>query len=449
VILTLAVLILGVTAAIAFFLGRYSKQPLEPSIPSPLRDRLQETLQMLEGGVTTPGSLPELLERVDMISRNLQGRYDVLTTNLAAAVVVYDENTRIRFVSPYSEVLTGYAPEDFYSSDGDIFEEIAVDEDRNKYARAKQVSKLGEDFQLQYQVRHRSGLRLWLDTRFVPIFDEGDQVLGLLCVTIDVTESIRQRKQLEQQNQDLSDFSYMVSHDLKAPIFTIKGMVAALKEDFNEKLGPDGDQLVSYICEAAHRLEKLVSSVIEYSAISIRDGVNQAVPLNDVLKSVLQDFTEQIRTTASTISAPEDLPIVRGDPVRFYQVFSNLIGNAIKYREPSRPLQVKITAKEASHDLTRIEVEDNGRGIPEGKVKDVFRPYHRAHSSEIEGSGIGLASVKKIVEKGGGQVSVESKEGVGSTFRVTLPLFREEPNLTTVAAAASQKEGTLAHDPAC
>lgn len=422
--IVLLTLMAGITLGLA--VARSFQQ--SPQRPSPIRDetltKLSLTLHELEGSDEVPSSTENLLDRLDSIARNIHGRYEVLTTNLAAAVIVYDEDWQVRFASPYTEVLTGYSPDEFYSSEADLFELIAVEGDGEKIARAKQVCRLGEEFHLQYQIKHRSSILLWVDGRFVPIFNEADEVIGMLSVTIDVTESIRQRKQLEQQNQDLSDFSYMVSHDLKAPIFTIKGMVAALQEDYGDKLGEEGGQLLAYITEGAQRLEKLVSSVIEYSAISIKEGTILPVQLKELMHSVMQDLSEQLRITGGKVSLSEALPSVSGDPVRIYQVFSNLLGNAIKYRSPERVLEVNIRARVLPNDFVQIEVEDNGRGIPEGKIKDIFRPYHRAHSSEIEGSGIGLASVKKIVEKAGGQVSVESVEGKGSTFKVILPLAK-------------------------
>ncbi len=409
------------TGATCIFLRRARK-----GLDAELKQRLQITLEELEGPGEAPKSEYELLERLEGISRNLQGRYDVLINNLAAAILVYDENKKIRFVSPYTEVLTGYAAEEFYETAQDLFEQISIEGE--PYARAKQISELGERFQLQYQIRHKSGLKLWLDTRFVPIFDEKEDFAGLLCVTLDVTESIKQRQQLEQQNQDLSDFSYMVSHDLKAPIFTIKGMVAAIAEDYGEKIGADGQELLNFIEDGAKRLESLVASVIEYSSVTVREGERYAVSLEEVLSSVVKDLREQIRIAGAEIHIPEHLPTIAGDPVRYYQVFSNLLGNAVKYRSPQRALSVAISVKESGKDFVVIAVKDNGLGIPAAKLKDVFRPYHRCHSSDIEGSGIGLASVKKIVEKAGGQVSVESVENQGSVFCVSLPVAKQSEN---------------------
>ena len=432
---------LGAGVLFVFFKSHSRANGIDQS----LLENLSETLRELEGDDAPPKNDAELLERLNLISKNLQGRYDVLTNNLAAAVLVYDEDRTIRFVSPYTEVLTGYSTEEFYDLPQDLFESIAIDADGEKYARAKQISQLGEDFQLQYQIRHKSGLRLWLDTRFVPIFDEQEEVAGLLCVTLDVTESIKQRQLLEQQNQDLSDFSYMVSHDLKAPIFTIKGMVAAIGEDYGEKLGQDGKELLKFIEDGAKRLESLVASVIEYSAVSVKEGERRAVELEEVLTSAIKDLREQIRIADAVINLPTTFPIIAGDPIRYYQVFSNLIGNAIKYRSKERPLEIFISVKEYSNDAVAIDIEDNGLGIPSGKLKDIFRPYHRAHSSDIEGSGIGLASVKKIVERVGGIVSAESEENKGSVFRVILPLSKQSSNVEkTEAQIIIQNSGTQA-----
>jgi signal transduction histidine kinase len=236
-----------------------------------------------------------------------------------------------------------------------------------------------------------------------------------------VTDSLNYQKQIEEQNRDLSDFAYMVSHDLKAPIFTIKGMADALTEDYSESLADDGRELVEYIVSATERLERLVESVIEYSSISTKELKEVEVDLNEALTSVTADLQELIRTNSATVDVQTNLGTVTGSPVRIYQVFSNLVGNAIKYRAPERDPHVTISAHSLASGGLKVDVTDNGLGIPTDKLDEVFRPYRRVHAGVAEGSGIGLACVKKIVDHLNGTVSVQSKEGVGSTFTVIFP----------------------------
>lgn len=372
------------------------------------------------------GQSLDLVETLDGNIRELVGLYENLTTNIAASVVIFNTDRQVTFCSAYTQVLTGCSPADLFATQRDLWSELVLDEDRERYLRAWSVSVLGEDIFVKYQIRHRSGIVLWLETRFVPITDDSGQVQSVMAVTVDLTDTLAQQKQIEEKNRDLQDFTYMVSHDLKAPIFTIKGMATALEEDYAEKLGGDGKELIQFIVDAAGRLEKLVSSVLTYSRLATQQAKEGEVPLSEVLKNVLSDFGQQMKDSHGVINISE-MPIVRGDPVRIYQVFSNLIGNALKYRDPKRTPQINIRARVSTGDFAVIDVSDNGLGVPKDRIHDIFRPYQRAHSTEIEGSGIGLACVKKIVESAGGVVSVKSEEGVGSTFTVTIPLPPRKP----------------------
>jgi PAS domain S-box-containing protein len=347
-------------------------------------------------------------------------RYELLTNNLSASVVIRNADEEVIFCSPYSEVLTGYSIEEIYDSGGAILDRIVSEEDRQRYERAKQINALGEDIAVRYQIKHKSGITLWIESHLVPVCDEHGEVVSVMSVSIDVTASVRYQQRIEEQNRDLNDFTYMVSHDLKAPIFTIKGMAALLLEDYADKLDEEALESFQYIIDGANRLEMLVKSVVEFSAVSTNDFEEQSVDILEQINNALSDYHQQILDTDAKIEIPPSLPPVMGEELRLYQVFSNLIGNAIKYRDPTRALEIKISAQASEADLLVIEVQDNGLGIPADKLEDVFRPYHRAHGNDIEGSGIGLACVKKIVDRLGAGIKVESEVGVGSKFYVAF-----------------------------
>ncbi|MFN8388752.1 MAG: ATP-binding protein [Bdellovibrionota bacterium] len=351
----------------------------------------------------------------------IYARHELITTNIAASVIIRDTSGKILFCSPYTQVLTGYSLDEIYDYDGDFFERIVVDEDRPRYQRAQMVSALAEDISVKYRIQHRSGLKIWLETRLVPVCNEQGELVSIMSVAIDVTDTLSYQKQIEEQNRDQSDFAYMVSHDLKAPIFTIKGMASAVLEDHRDALGEDGRGLIEHIVDATKRLEQLVASVIEYSSIASKDAQAGEVQLNAVIDNARADLAELIRSKNAKIQVDADLPSVNANPVRIYQVFSNLIGNALKYSSPERQPEIIISRRRAPGLPIVIEIKDNGIGIPERKIGDIFRPYHRAHGNQIEGSGIGLACVKKIMDGIGGNVSVTSVEGEGSTFVVTFP----------------------------
>lgn len=375
---------------------------------------------------TAENSRRELDKLLSKVSE-LKGRHDLVTTNIAASVLIRSVDDKIEFVSPYTQVLTGYSIEEVYSWPGDFLEDIALEQDRERYRRARHVSKLGEDILVRFRVRHQCGLILWLETRLVPVCDDEGNLLSVMGVTIDVTDTLNYQRQIEEQNRDLNDFAYMVSHDLKAPIFTIKGMASALMEDFGDTLGDSGKGLLSYILDGADRLEKLVASVIEYSSIATKETSVADVDLNVVLSNVQSDMHELIRQKDALVNISERLPTVRGNQVRIYQVFSNLVGNALKYSSPQRRPEITVHTASIQPAYARIEVRDNGVGIPGDKLDDIFRPYRRAHSGTVEGSGIGLACVKKIMDQLGGKVSVSSTVEQGSIFFVDFPTPHPKP----------------------
>ncbi|NLF25417.1 MAG: PAS domain-containing sensor histidine kinase [Deltaproteobacteria bacterium] len=356
-------------------------------------------------------------QEIDMLLE----RYQVLTDNLAASIIIRNNQGTVAYCSPYTAVPTGYALAEIYEAEGDFFLEIIHDEDRDKYLRALKVAAQGEAFQLRYRFFHKTGIEMWAETRTVPIIDERGEISSSLSITLDITGLIRRQRQIEEKNRDLEDFSYMISHDLKAPLFTIKGMLNVIEEDFGGQLDPDLNEALKHIGLAVRRLDSLVGSVLEYSRIGQEDDREEAVSLSALMRELKQEFSPQLAKVQATLEIESDLPTVVGDRLKIYQIFSNLIGNALKYRSPERALLIEVRREQSRTDrFAKISVKDNGSGIPAGKIDAIFRPFQRSHGKEIEGSGIGLACVKKLLEKLGGEIEVKSVEGQGSEFTVTL-----------------------------
>ncbi len=367
----------------------------------------------------------------------LESRHKMLTDNIAAAVVLRDARDQITYCSPYTEVLTGYATREILAFEGDFFSSLVPEGDRERYQRAFKIGALGDAFQVRHRLIHHSGIEMWVETRTVPILDTRGDLVQSLSVTIDVTGAVRYQRQVEEKNRDLHDFAYMVSHDLKGPLATVKGMLNVLEEDLsgafpNAAIPEDAKATLTHIHNATQRLDQLVAGVLEYSKISAQGEHSESVELNSVLKEVQHHLSSQLDSPSSATSSPENttkpsisiadgFPKVVGEHVWLYQVFSNLLGNAIKYRDRTRPLKVTVNPRilPSGREL-EVAIEDNGLGIPADKVDHIFRPFQRAHGRSIEGTGIGLASARRMLEKCGGSVRVESVEGKGSTFFVTL-----------------------------
>lgn len=395
----------------------HEKPNFEPALPGAIAAPIKKLFHAHSAQLN---QLIELVYQLKSENDVYRDRSQLLINNIAAAVCLMKENGDIEFSSPYTEVLTGYPIDEI--SHGPLLLEIVVEEDKERYERALKVSFLGEDTLVRFRITHKSGFILWLESRLVPVCNFLGDVDSVLSVTIDVTDSLNYQRQIEEQNRDISDFAYMVSHDLKAPIYTIKGMTEALKSDLSPHLTNSSQELFRYLDDASKRLESLVASIIEYSSLSTKPVEYETVSLSAVAHQACDDFSELITKSGASITISETLPAVQGNSIRLYQVFSNLIGNALKYRAKDRACKIEITSKQISSHMYLISVRDNGQGIPESKLEEVFRPYRRLHGNEIEGTGIGLASVKKIVEQLGGSIEVESIDGIGSVFSMSLPM---------------------------
>lgn len=352
---------------------------------------------------------------------NTKEKYDLLTDNIAASIVVRDAEDKIIFCSPFTEVLTGYSVNEIYNSENDFFVYVAHEEDRQNIERALKVASCGEAFQYRYRYYHKTGILMWAETRTVPILSNSGEVEASLSITLDVTGSVLYQKQVEEKNKDLQDFTYMISHDLKSPIYTIKGMHGMLAEEV-AKVPQNAEMLepLQHIYQATLRLEKLVANVLEYSKLSAKEFPCQKIELKEVFDEVLKDYEPKINADKVCIKLSDELPAVFSNKDALYQILSNLIGNAIKYKSSARDCVIEVSATLPKNTrLLELKIKDNGSGIPKDKVETIFRPFQRAHSN-VEGSGIGLASVKKLLDKTGAQVKAESVEHEGTTFTLTF-----------------------------
>jgi PAS domain S-box-containing protein len=366
--------------------------------------------------------VPELaiLERK---SGEAEERYNILVENIAAAIVLHDTKGAVIWCSPFTEVLTGASRREILSSNHSFWHDLVIEEDRGVYERALKIAAAGEPYHFRYRFTHGSGLTMWAETRSVPIVEPDSDSITILSITLDVTASVRAQQQLEERNRDLHDFTYMVSHDLKAPMNTIRGMLTLLDETRTE--APAVVEPLDHISRALGRLDTLVKGILELARASSFSGANTPTSLMKVVAEVREDFSAALASVEGTLTVIGELPEVLGDHTRLYQIVSNLVGNAIKYHHPNRPLMVEVGVKPARSPRKAIlVVSDNGRGIPTNLLPEIFHPFKRAHPEIAEGSGVGLACVRKIVEKLGGQISAESDGEFGAEFLIEL---RVEP----------------------
>lgn len=237
--------------------------------------------------------------------------------------------------------------------------------------------------------------------------------------------------ELARSNEELQQFAYMVSHDLKEPMRMISSYSSLLERRYHGKLDEDADTYIGFIVGGVRRMNALISDLLDYSSAGRGDGSRlQEVDSAAVYDGVIENLRVTINECGAEVTRG-DLPTVTCDPVRLSQVFQNLLSNALKYCGTRQPkVHVSATLKK---DNWEFAVRDNGVGIPPGKQAQIFGLFSRLHGKDVEGTGIGLATVKKIVEQHGGRIWVESVPGEGSTFRFTVPLVQHPPLSATTS----------------
>jgi signal transduction histidine kinase len=272
-------------------------------------------------------------------------------------------------------------------------------------------------------------------------------------------ELTKANRDLAQKNQEIEMFVYSVSHDLRSPLVNLQGFSRELglaREDLQKLLQRemsaadreravalterDMTESIRFIQTAVTRLSSIIDALLRLS----RAGRVEYHPKMVDLKPVIQRIVEAMRGTIAARGAKiaiQDLPPVWADPTAAEQIFANLIGNAVNYLDPKRPGQIEIgstdRAVEGIEKPRTYFVRDNGLGIAESYLPKVFAIFQRLHGDVVAGEGVGLALVRRVVERHGGQVWVESTEGVGSTFFVAFPA---DPELSPLPLVAPRKE---------
>jgi PAS domain S-box-containing protein len=260
-----------------------------------------------------------------------------------------------------------------------------------------------------------------------PLSDDTLSVLGSVADSI-AQGTVRRRteqelerrvQELARSNADLEQFAYVASHDLQEPLRMVSSYVQLIARRYKGKLDQDADEFIAFTVEGATRMQRLINDLLAYSRLGTRNGDAQDVELGSVLATVEANLTRAIEDGSAVITHGA-LPRVVGNEQQLVQLLQNLISNAIKFHGDRSP-RVEISAKRDPAGWT-IEVRDNGIGIAPEYFDRIFVIFQRLHPRDVyDGTGIGLAIAKRIVERHGGRIWVESKPGEGSAISFTLP----------------------------
>ncbi len=235
-----------------------------------------------------------------------------------------------------------------------------------------------------------------------------------------VEESLRHTAEdLERSNKDLEQFAYVASHDLQEPLRAVAGFVGLLKKQYRDTLNAEAAEYIDLSIEGAERMQTLIHDLLMFSRVGTKGGAFVLMSMKDAFDNAMKNLHVAVAESDALVTC-EEMPRVSADPTQMTQLLQNLIANAIKFHGPNRPL-VTVRAERKDHAWV-VNVRDNGIGIEPQYYDRIFLIFQRLHTrSQFKGTGIGLAVCKKIVERHGGTIWVESKPGEGSTFLFSIP----------------------------
>lgn len=336
----------------------------------------------------------------------------------------------------------GLAPQEFDAS-YDAFLEGVHPDDREAVDAAYSGSL--RDGQASYEIEHRIVRKSTGEVRTVRqkcehVRDASGRIIRSVGMIHDITE-LKQAEQalqehtaqlevyadqLERSNQALQDFIFIASHDLREPLRKVQVFGDRLQSRYSQVIDSEGQDYVERMRQAAGRMQDMLDGLLVYSRITTQGRSFETVDLEQVAVEVLSDLEVRLTETDGRVEL-DSLPVIQADPLQMRQLLQNLIANALKFHRQDIPPQVKITGRISSADFVQVIIEDNGIGFEEKQVEWIFKPFHRLHGRSVyEGTGMGLAICRKIVEHHGGSISAASIPEAGSIFTVTLPKFQTQ-----------------------
>ncbi|MQX36435.1 ATP-binding protein [Roseospira navarrensis] len=238
----------------------------------------------------------------------------------------------------------------------------------------------------------------------------------------DITDRERYAEELRYRNEALRDFTAAVSHDLQEPLRMVSSYLGLLERRHGDRYTEDERTFITYAKDGAARMGSMIRGLLTYARLDTQAKPHEPVDLAEVVRTVLTNLGPQLTDSGTRVTVAAPLPFVHGDADQMVSLFQNLIGNAVRYRCRERPSEITILTRPAREGMVDLGVQDNGIGIAPGQRERVFGVFQRLREIPDDGgTGMGLAICRRIVERHGGQISVESEHGRGSTFWFTLP----------------------------
>jgi PAS domain S-box-containing protein len=441
---------------------------------SPLPQELKDAIEIL--GSQAALALESITLAEELHQHTSETRLSCLMRHSSDAITIAEADGTVSYMIPAVERVLGYKPEDLIGANRwELIHPDDLPEAQRLYAEYLE-NKPGSTLRAEYRMRHRDGSWRYIESISNNLL--GDPDLGGIVINCrDITERKRaeteiqqlnenlerrvaertvqlestvadlQRTEeslkayavrLKQTNRELQNFAYVASHDLQEPLRKVRTFSDRLKAKYAEALGEQGRDYLERMEGAATRMQKLIEDLLALSRVTTQAHPFAPVDLGEVAWEVVLDLEARIEQVGGQVEVG-DLPTIEADRVQMRQLLQNLIGNALKFHKEGEAPVVEVYCevlgdREASQDgnpqankLCRIFVKDNGIGFDEKYLEQIFVPFQRLHGrNTYEGTGMGLAICRKVVERHGGEITAKSGLGQGATFVVTLPIKQPE-----------------------
>jgi two-component system, LuxR family, sensor kinase FixL len=309
---------------------------------------------------------------------------------------------------------------------------------RDRYVKRLLAERRLTGLELALKRKDGSAINLMGNVSLVPAEPGGDMIIYGTLIDISVLKLSEEKlkefaRKLERSNEELARFAYIASHDLQEPLRKVQAFAGRLKTKYGDLLTGDGQDYLERMVGAASRMQVLITDLLQLSRVTTKGAAFTHTDLGRILREVVSDLEIQIENVAGAVTAGY-LPTIEADATQMRQLFQNIIGNALKFHRRDVPplVNVKYQMEESRNadqeadspgQVCRILIEDNGIGFDGKHAERIFSPFQRLNGrGEYEGTGIGLAVCKRIIERHGGSISAESVPGIGSSFIVTLPV---------------------------
>ncbi len=395
-------------------------------------DLIETPLRGIDGTISKLTIFRDITKRkrMEKALRQKSEEQKALLSTIPAFVYFKDRNDNYIAANKAFAELTGTPINEIAGkTDYDFFPK----EEADFYRKCDQeVMEFGKPkYNIEEPVTGADGKKIWASTSKTPFFDSDGNVIGMVGITLDITEQKRAEeereqllKELEAKNAEMERFTYTVSHDLRSPLVTIRGFVGMLRKDLEQNEIEKVENDLKYIENGATKMEHLLNDTLELSRIGRVVNPPEDAPFGELVQEAVAETAEQIKSSGVEISVAEGMPAVHVDRMRIVEVLVNLIENSINYMGDNPLPKIEIGYRAGGEEAVFF-VRDNGIGIEPSQREKVFELFYTVDRSG-KGTGAGLAIVKRIIEVHNGRVWIESEKGKGCTVCFTLPVHKND-----------------------